>query len=253
VTNTGDTTARRVSVTVTTPVSDVTVDPAIKQYGSIKPGSTRVHSYRVTLPRSAPLGSRVPLSIRVRFSGGLSPQSGSGSLDVGQPSTSVVTARYTGPDVAIPDGTPAGASVPLDVADVGPLSRVAFSIDGSECSADQASSTVGLQHSFVGDLIGTLRGPDGTTVTLFDRTGGVGNNFCRTVFTDSAARAIQGASSTAAPFTGDWRPAEPLAAFRGHAGDGTWTFTVSDLLRADTGVLRAVSLNVSGFVPPPER
>ena len=131
------------------------------------------------------------------------------------------------------------------------MSAVTFSIDGTTCSADDVSTTVGLQHTFVGDLVGTLQGPDGTTVTLFNRTGGNGNNFCQTVFADSAERQMENVSSRTAPFTGSWRPVEPLAAFHGRQGDGTWRFTVADRQLSDTGVVRAASVHVSGFVAPP--
>ena len=88
-------------------------------------------------------------------------------------------------------------------------------------------------------------------VTLFSQAGGDGNNLCQTEFDDSAGRAFDNVSSLAAPITGTWRPAEPLAAFVGRPGDGTWRFSVADLQRSDSGVLRAVSVHVSGFVPPP--
>jgi subtilisin-like proprotein convertase family protein len=253
VTNIGERRADRVSVTVTSTTADTVVQPAIKPYGAIEPGATRAHQYRVTLPSSAPLGSELSLSVRVRFTGGFSPQSVQGTLPVGEPSTAVVTSRFTGPDLPIPDNDPTGATASMPVEGVGPVSTVTFSIDGTECSADIVSETVGLQHTFVGDLVGTLEGPDGTTVTLFSRAGGTGNNFCQTVFADSADGPIQNVSSNAAPFTGTWRPAQPLVAFHGRQGNGTWRFTVADRQGSDTGVVRAVSVHVSGFVAPPGR
>jgi subtilisin-like proprotein convertase family protein len=252
VTNRGESDAKAVSVTVTSPTADTVVRPAIKPYGSIAPGATRTHSYRVTVPRTAPLGSEMSLSVRVRFTGGFSPQSAESTMPVGEPSTSVTTFGYSGDELAIPDVNPAGVTASIPVEGVGPVSGVTFSIDGTTCSADNVSTTVGLQHTFVGDLVGTLQGPDGTTVTLFNRAGGSGNNFCQTVFADSADRPIQNVSSLAAPFTGTWRPVDRLAAFHGRQGNGTWRFTVADSQRSDTGVVRAVSVHLSGFVPPPE-
>jgi subtilisin-like proprotein convertase family protein len=250
VTNAGDSTAAGASVTVTSTTPDTVVRPAIKPYGTVRAGATKAHSFRVTLPSTAPLGSRASLSVRVRFTGGFSPQSARGSLPVGQPSTSVVTARLAGRDLPIPDADPAGVTAPLEVRGVGPVSKVTFSVDGTDCSNADASTTVGLQHTYVRDLVGTLHGPDGTAVTLFSQAGGDGNNLCQAVFADSAAVAFENVSSTAAPFTGTWRPAERLAAFVGRPGDGTWRFSVADLQRSDVGVLRAVSVHVSGFVPP---
>ncbi len=52
------------------------------------------------------------------------------------------------------------------------------------------------------------------------------------------------------PFTGTWRPADPLAALRAEPVDGTWTFSAYDLARLDTGTIRAVSLHLNGYVTP---
>jgi len=250
VTNVGDATAKHVSVTVASPSPDVTVRPAISAYGSVKAGATKARSYEVTAPRSTPLGSDVTLSQRVRFPGGLSPQTTTGSVTAGQPSRAVSVA-FAGPPLTIPDNSPQGVGVPLRVDGVGPVSRVTFSIDGTACAGARSDTTAGLEHTYVRDLVGVLRGPDGTTVPLFERAGEDGDNYCRTVFTDAASRSIQDAGATDAPFTGSWKPAGPLSAFVAKPADGTWTFTLSDLASNDTGELRAVSLHVSGFEPPP--
>jgi subtilisin-like proprotein convertase family protein len=148
--------------------------------------------------------------------------------------------------VAIPDADPAGASVPLRVSGVGPVSRVTFSIDGTDCAA-----AAGLQHPFVSDLVGTLTGPDGTQATLFSRVGGSGDNYCRVVFDDAGVKSITTATGDDPPFTGTWQPAQPLSAFFGKPGDGAWRFTVTDVASGDLGVVHAVSVHVSGFQPPP--
>lgn len=251
VTSAGDVTAAGVRVDLRTASSGVTVRPASRSYGSIPADETRQRVFEVTLADTVPLGSKVALSAVVRFQGALSPQSAQDSLVVGQPAATEVTSSYAGPAVAIPDESDVGASVPLTVGGVGPVSSVRFSIDGTACSAAESSTTVGLDHTFVGDLVGTLTSPDGSTVTLFDRIAGDGANLCQTEFTDSADRSIQDVEETEAPFTGSWRPAQPLAAFGGVAGDGTWRFTAKDAVLADTGSIRAVSVHVRGFAPPP--
>ena len=153
--------------------------------------------------------------------------------------------------MSIPDGNPAGASVKLAVSGVGRVSKVTLSLDGATCSADPDSTTVGLNHSFVGDLVGRLTSPAGTSITLFDRDGGPGRNFCRTLFASSGTQPISAASSDQAPFTGTWRPEQSLTALNGTNGDGTWTFTVVDTAQVDSGTLRKVSLHVNGFEPAP--
>ena len=172
------------------------------------------------------------------------------TITVGQPGP-VQNFAYAGAPVAIPDDLDAGVNVPLAVTGVGNLSVATFSIDGTACSNVPGSTTVGLDHTFVGDLVGTLVAPDGTTVTLFDNEGGGGNNFCQTVFDDSAARSISAAVPGEGgdnPYTGSWRPESPLSALAGHSADGTWNFHVADQAALDTGSVRAFSLHLSGFV-----
>ena len=158
--------------------------------------------------------------------------------------------RTTGPSVAIPDEAAAGVTVSIPVAGVGPVSKATFSLDGSSCDATEGSTTVGLDHTFTADLVGTLTSPNGTAVELFTRVGGEGNNFCQTVFADSAERSISSASSEEAPFTGARQPAQPLSTFAGTPGDGNWTFNVGDLAGADQGTLRELSIHLNGDAEP---
>lgn len=247
VTNRGDGVATGVSVQITPTTPGVTVRPASRSYGNIAVGATKtVGTFTLRAPADLPLGSTISLNVRVSFAGALSPQSATRTLTVGQPAP-VQDFAYTGPAVAIPDDNDAGVSIPVAVTGVGNLSGATFSIDGTACSAATPQPTVGLEHTFVGDLVGTLTAPDGTTVTLFDHDGGGGNNFCQTVFDDSATRSISSALATEAPFTGTWRPQSPLSALVGHPADGTWTFTVADQAAADVGSVRAFSLHLSGF------
>jgi subtilisin-like proprotein convertase family protein len=250
VTNQGDATATGVNVQVTTAAPGVTVRPTVRRYGRVPVGVTASRTYRLTLPADWEVGAPVELRVRVSFVGALSPQVRTVTLPTGQPSDQVVDVAFTGPPVAIPDDNDDGVSVPLTVTGVGRLSRVTFSIDGTECTTAEGATTVGLDHTYVSDLVGTLTAPDGTVVTLFDRADGGSNNFCRTVFDDSAARSIDAAASTDAPFTGSWRPSSPLSALVTRPGDGTWTFRVVDPLPIDTGSVRAVSLHVSGYERP---
>jgi subtilisin-like proprotein convertase family protein len=108
---------------------------------------------------------------------------------------------------------------------------------------------VGLDHTFDSDLVGTLVSPTGQQVVLFENAGSSFNNFCQTLFVDSAATSIQ--TSTSAPFTGSFRPAQPLGALTGTVADGTWTFHVEDQAAFDTGSIRAFSLHVRGYVQTP--
>ncbi|WP_236788142.1 S8 family serine peptidase [Amycolatopsis sp. GM8] len=248
--NDGDGTAVSTSVVLTSPTPGVTIAPRSKSYGTISPGQTGINEFTLTVPATQELGQPVVLDAKVTFAGAYSPSTTSFSVPVGTPSPVVRDFAYTGPPVAIPDNSPIGASVPITVSGVGRASRVTFSVDGTACSTDAASTTVGLNHSYVGDLVGTLTSPTGLSATVFQRNGASGHNMCQVVFDDSASTPITSAFGTAAPFTGTWRPISPLGALTGAPADGMWTFKVADVAGADTGSIRAVSLHINGYVQP---
>jgi subtilisin-like proprotein convertase family protein len=247
-TNAGDGTATGVNVTATTGDPQATLTPRARSYGNIPPGATRTRNFTLALAPDYPLGKPVSLSVRVTFAGVLSPTTSTEVVRTGQPATEVTSFAYAGPAVAIPDNDDAGASVTIPVSGIGYASSLTFSIDGTTCTATEGATTVGIDHTFVNDLIGTLTGPDGQSATLFDRAGGGGNNMCQTVFDDAAPNAFSTAGPANAPFTGPWRPDSPLADLLGEPVDGTWTLHVADVAGADTGSIRAASLHVTGFV-----
>jgi subtilisin-like proprotein convertase family protein len=253
VTNVGDGAAVSTSVVLTSPTLGVTIAPRAKSYGTISQGQTGVNDFIVTVPASQQLGVPVLLDARVTFAGSLSPTTSEFPLAVGQPSPVAADFAYSGDPVAIPDNSPLGASVPIVVSGVGPASKVSLSVDGTTCSDDQNSTTVGLNHSYIGDLVGTLTAPSGATATVFQRNGGGGNNLCQVVFDDSATQPFSSVSAANAPFTGKWRSTASFASLATGTNttvDGTWTFKVVDAAAGDSGSLRAVSLHINGFVQP---
>ena len=161
---------------------------------------------------------------------------------------------YTGPAVPIPDNTAAGVNVNLPVAGfVGPVAKVTFSFDknpAGACSAAAADANVGLDHTWVGDLIVTLKSPLGTTITLMSRPGGTGNsgnNFCNTVLDDAGATSIQSIAIAGNPYTGTFSPNAPLSAFAGENPNGTWVLNVADRVGTDTGSVRRFTINLAGY------
>ncbi len=249
VTNNGDATAVSTSVVLTSPTPGVTISPRAQSYGSIDKGATVTKSYSVTVPATHQVGVPVVLNTRVTFAGAYSPTTSSFSVEIGEPSPTTVDFAYAGAPVAIPDNSTVGASVAIPVSGIGPASKVAFSIDGATCSATEGSTTVGLNHTFVGDLVGILTSPSGQEAVVFNGSGGGGNNMCQVVFSDDAAAPFASVTAAQAPFTGTWRPDDALAGLRGPA-DGNWTFSAFDLAGADTGSIRSVSLHVNGYVTP---
>jgi subtilisin-like proprotein convertase family protein len=105
-----------------------------------------------------------------------------------------------------------------------------------------------IDHSFVGDLKVELTSPDNsTTVRLIEHVGGPnngGDDLVGTVFDDEAATVI-GTGSSAAPYTGSFRPqGDQLARFDGKEQQGTWKLRVSDRYENDTGSLLAWAVTI---------
>lgn len=245
--NVGDGTATGVSVVVSTADPGATLRPRSRSYGTIEPGATKSAGFTLALAAGYPVGKPVPLTVRVSFAGVLSPTTSTVSVPTGQPASTAQTFAYHGAPVPIPDVDPAGASVRIPVSGVGYAADLTFSIDGQTCTTDAGSTTVGLDHTFVSDLFGTLTGPDGRTAILFQRSGGSGHNLCHVVFDDAASQPFSSVTTDQAPFTGRWRPIDPLSSFRTAPVDGTWTFSVVDQAPGDTGSIRAVSLHITGY------
>lgn len=251
-TNVGGTPSSGVTATLQSLSSDITVTPvgAVAYPGlATSAVGNNLLPFVIAVAPTASCGSTH--AMRVNFTGPGGPWSSDFSLKLGVPGANILsTVSYTGPAVAIPEqGTangPNGASVLIPVSGLsGAITNVKFRFDGATCSATAGATTVGLDHTYVGDLIVTLRSPSGTVVTLSNQEGGGGNNFCRTVFDDAAAASITSILSSQAPFTGSWRPENPLSAFNGQSANGNWTLKVVDDGPGDTGSIRAVSLVLS--------
>jgi uncharacterized repeat protein (TIGR01451 family) len=169
----------------------------------------------------------------------------------GQPSVNAATVSYDGPPAEIPDHDYAGVNVPINVSNfTGSISDLNVLIGGSSCTTEEGATTVGIDHTYDSDLVVKLTSPRGTTVTLVGGVGGSGHNFCQTMLDDEGGGVpVQSLSSStdAAPFTGNFRSAEPLAAFRGEDPNGTWILNVYDRYAADSGHVNAFSLVMSGY------
>jgi subtilisin-like proprotein convertase family protein len=111
--------------------------------------------------------------------------------------------------------------------------------------ADMQVTIGSITHAYISDLTIDLTSPDGTTVRLFDRRGGSGDDMTDTVFSDAAATPI---SAGTAPFTGTFQPEQPLSAFKGKSVTGNWTLTVKDRETPDVGTLHSWSLTRKLYV-----
>ena len=170
---------------------------------------------------------------------------------------------FQGPPVPIPDFSGPAAVVPIQVSGLmDTVSEVRLSFDGSACTNAQGATTVGLEHSYISDLVVTLSSPAPNTrsSTLINRAGYLaptsqnpqggdnpGNNFCGTYLEDGAPSglSIQNVTSGDAPFTGHYKPNQSFATFKNLSGanlNGTWHLSVQDLSGGDTGNIRGFSL-----------
>jgi subtilisin-like proprotein convertase family protein len=143
----------------------------------------------------------------------------------------------------------------------GITSTVMFNGTGSGPVNDLEVRISKLRHTWVGDLVMTLRSPAGTTVTLMNRPGAgnegaSGDDFTDLVLDDDAATPIDSIPATNPPggYTGRFRPDGRLSDFDGQDRQGTWTLTVIDAFAGDdSGTLYSWGLRPSGAPPCPNR
>jgi subtilisin-like proprotein convertase family protein len=159
-------------------------------------------------------------------------------LPTGEPGPSQTTsAASPNVPVTIPDDSAPGASSSVLVAQRGRIKDVNVTLG--------SAGSPGITHTWDGDLVIDLIGPDGTTVRLADHPGGPdnsGDNFAGTVFDDEASQTI-GAVGTSAPYTGDFKPQhDQLSRFDGKDRRGTWMLRVRDLFKGDSGSIQGWGL-----------
>ncbi|MEI6623390.1 MAG: proprotein convertase P-domain-containing protein [Actinomycetes bacterium] len=147
---------------------------------------------------------------------------------------------YAGPAMPIPDNDPTGISSVINVPDGLGMARGVTVKIGE------------LDHTWVGDLVLYLRNPSGVEVMLHNTDANLsGNNYLNTEFSDDAVKNIDNYN---APFTGTFKPAQPLGILGGQQSVGAWTLRVIDEAQSDVGTLVAWSITVtadSAAVPVP--
>jgi len=113
------------------------------------------------------------------------------------------------PGMIIPDNNPLGIERSLNTADDGTIKEVEVGVD--------------ITHSYISDLIVNLVPPDGSAITLHNRTGGSSDNIIKTY---------------------DFNSNTDLKTLRGEKVQGMWTLKVSDLAGQDVGKLNKWSLKL---------
>lgn len=91
-----------------------------------------------------------------------------------------------------------------------------------------------LYHTWDSDVSIYLIAPSHNQIDLSSGNGGSGDNYINTVFDDEALMPITAGSP---PFTGSFRPEQPLSTFDNMPVMGAWVLKVSDNASGDTGQL----------------
>lgn len=252
--NVGGSSITGINATLSTTTPGVTINTSQSTYPSLAASGTAVNAtaFTFTLSSAFPCAQTITFMLTIHHDGdGGIPSVVHFSLQPGRP-TATSTFSYTGAAVAIPDAQSSGVNIPITVNGLsGSIKDLNFRFDGSTCTATAGATTVGLDHTFVGDLVVTLTSPSGTKVRLIVLPGGAngassGNNFCNTILDDEGGgTSIQNITVTGNPYSGTFIPAESLSAFRGENPNGTWTLNVADVVASDVGNVRAFSLVIS--------
>jgi len=253
--NAGGANATAVTSTLTSSSPDVLILSGASAYAAIPTNSaaTNTAPFAFFVSPTAPCGTQLAFSLTVNYTGnGPHPVVFNFIVQTGRPGGTPTHIAYTGPVVAIPDANPNGVDVPLVVTGItSTIGKLVFNFDGATCNTAIGSTTVGVDHTFVGDLTFKLTSPSGRSVTLMDAPGGPGNsghNFCKTQLDDAATTtSIQNILVVQAPYSGSFRPAQAESVFIGDLASGTWKLHVTDNANVDTGSVRAFSIDVSGF------
>jgi subtilisin-like proprotein convertase family protein len=230
-----------VSGALATNLADAAVSSASSAYADLVFGvpTGNASPFSVALARTMECGVSVPLTLSLTTSAG--PTDVPFDLPTGSRGAFVSYESAAVPR-AIPDGDAAGLSSDL-------------TIGGSGGRVKGLRVRIGgITHTYDGDLTITLISPDGRSVKLVGGKGDSGDDFVNTVFDDAATARIT--STTAAPFTGTFAPAQPLATFDGAPLAGSWTLKVVDGSPGDIGTLDAWGLDAAPAVcatqdPPP--
>jgi subtilisin-like proprotein convertase family protein len=202
--------------TLTSQTAGVTVVDGSATWPNLSPGGavgSNPPHFTIRLGGSVACGSTVQLSLRV-------------------------TAAEGGPftfQLSNPVGASLEPNVPMTIADQG--SAMSTLQVSQSVSLSDVNVRVQINHTYVGDLMVTLRSPAGTTVTLLNRPA-CGDNNMNVTFDDSSSFNLQSHCAGTTPwYSGVARPYQALSAFNGQSSAGTWTLTVSDHAAGDGGTL----------------
>jgi subtilisin-like proprotein convertase family protein len=232
--NTGNADAYNVTGVLTTSTPGVTITVGTNNYGNIASGGSvtnTVTPYYFTLSPGLTCSGVITFYHTINYADGTA-------------QTFMIPVQLGTPTLSSP-GTYASLDVPKLITSTGtPIvtSTLPINFNGQ---VGKIKATLNISHTYDSDLVVTLISPDNTRVILINRRGSSNDNFLNTVLDDSAATAI---SAGTAPFTGTYRPEQPLANFNTKQINGTWKLEIQDLFNQDGGSLNSWSLDISPLV-----
>jgi subtilisin-like proprotein convertase family protein len=215
--NQGTDTATALSTTLSTSTGLVTASQNASGYNDMVIGAfgTNLVEYELVIDSSFVCGDPIALQQVVSYAGGISPTAQL-DFEIGTGAANGASESIT-TNLPIPDNNATGVTSSLTVVGTGAAITSNLNID------------IQITHTWQGDLILTLKSPDGTSVVLHNLTG-------------SSADDISGNY----PLT--LTPTQSLAGLVGQSLDGTWELKVSDNVGQDTGTLVSWGVNdVTGF------
>ncbi len=140
--------------------------------------------------------------------------------------------QSSSPGIAIPDGNPTGVTVTMNVTE--------------NVSITDLNVNLNISHTWIGDLIVTIRSPLGTTATIIDRPGrtttgnGCSGNNIVAALDDEAATPVETVCAGSVPtINGSFIPNNALSIFDGESTLGLWELIVSDNAGADLGTINS--------------
>ena len=152
--------------------------------------------------------------------------------------------QSSSPGTAIPDNNPTGVTVTMNVTE--------------DVSITDLDVNLNISHTFVGDLIITIKSPTGTMATIVDRIGappgtfGCSGNDILATLDDEAATPVENECAGAVPtINGSFTPNNTLSIFDGESTMGLWELTVSDNAAADTGTINSWGIDYDYEVTAP--
>lgn len=119
-------------------------------------------------------------------------------------------------------------------------------VSGLDGVLNDLEVTLDLAHTQIGEVELTLISPAGTRVRLARQNGADGDHMTVTTFDDQATTSI---FDGLPPFSGAFRPQQPLSAFTGEDPNGTWTLEIVDSFSEVGGNLQSWSLDITHGEP----